>query len=58
VGHGIAPHCARAATLSVMIRKTMCEIKVPNRAQEKRGSSIEDVKTEDRRFRKKGKFKK
>jgi hypothetical protein len=41
-----------------MMRKPTCEMKVPNRAQEKRGSSIEDLKTEDQRLGKKGKYKK
>jgi hypothetical protein len=56
LGHGIAPHCARAATILNMIRKTERENKAPNRAQENRGNSIEDMKTEDHRMGKNGRY--
>jgi hypothetical protein len=47
VGHGIAPLCARAATIPIMMSKSKIVTKVPSRAQEYRGGYPEEPKIED-----------
>jgi hypothetical protein len=41
MGDGIAPHCARAAQILVMIEKNTKGKKVPNRAQENQQNKLE-----------------
>jgi hypothetical protein len=48
VGNGIAPLRARAATILVMMSANVDIKKVPNRAQDTRGSLSEEQKTDDK----------
>jgi hypothetical protein len=48
VGHGIAPLCARAATIPIMMSTSKIVKKVPSRAQEYRGGNSEGPKIEDK----------
>jgi hypothetical protein len=48
VGNGIAPLCARAATILDMMSTNVDMKKVPNRAQDTRGSLSEEQKTDDK----------
>jgi hypothetical protein len=52
VGHGIAPLCARATTISIMMRKSENVTKVPSRAQEDRGGCSDEPKNEDKTMQK------
>ena len=46
--NGFAPHCARATKVYLMNRQDKIYLKVPNRAQETRGSLSEEHKTDDK----------
>ena len=48
MGNGIAPLRARAATILVMMSANVDIKKVPNRAQDTRGSLSEEQKTDDK----------